>query len=87
MPQGTSRIRSAAETNLHEAVTRVGFFLSYSALMAVIISSTAPLLSDDWSSLWPFTLAAAAVAALLIVGGLFVWPKAISPGFCRLPPG
>ena len=79
MPQGTSHIRSAAETNLHEAVTRVGFFLSYSALMAVIISLTAPLFSNGWSSVWPFTLAA--VAALLIVGGLFVWPKAISPGF------
>ena len=77
MPQGTSRIRSVAETDLHEAVTRVGFFLSYSALMAVIISSTAPLFSNDWSSVWPFTLAAAAVAALLIVGGLFVWPAGV----------
>ena len=80
MPQGTSHIRSAAETNLHEAVTRVGFFLSYSALMAVVISSTAPFFSDDWSSVSAFTLVTFLVAALLVVGGLFVWPKAISPG-------
>jgi hypothetical protein len=80
MPQGTSRIRSVAETDLHEALTLVGFFVSYSALMAVVVSSTAPFLSNNWPSLWPLTLAAAGVAALLIVGGLFVWRKAIRPG-------
>ena len=81
MPQGTSRIHTVAESNLREAVTRVGFLLSYSALMALVISTTAPFLSDDLSSVWPFTLVAAVVAALLLVGGLFVWPKAIRSGF------
>jgi hypothetical protein len=81
MPQGTSHIHSVAETDLHEAVTRVGFLLSYSALMAVVISTTAPFLSSDWSSVWPFTFAAALVAALLVVGSLFVWPKATRSGF------
>ncbi len=81
MPQRASRIRSIAEADLHEALTLVGFFISYSVLMAVVVSSTAPFLADDWPSTWPFTLAAAVVAALLIVGGLFVWPKAVRPGF------
>jgi hypothetical protein len=81
MPRGTSRIRSIAETDLHEALTLVGFFFSYTALMAVVVSSTAPFLSSNWPSVWPLTLGAAVVAALLIVGGLFVWPKAIRPGF------
>ena len=81
MPQGTSRIHTAAETDLHEAVTRVGFLLSYSALMALVISTTAPFLFNDLSSVWPFTLVAGLVAALLVIGGLFVWPKAIRPGF------
>ena len=80
MPQATSRIHTVAETDLHEAVTRVGFLLSYSALMALVISTTAPFLSDEWSSMWAFTLVMALVAALLVVGGLFVWRKAISPG-------
>jgi hypothetical protein len=79
MPQGTSRIRSTAESDLHEALTLVGFVLCYSALMAVVVSSTAPFLSNDWPSVWPFTLAAAVVAALLIVGSLFVWPKVSAP--------
>ena len=77
MPQGTTRIQSAPEADLHDAVTRVGFLLSYSALMAVVISTTAPFPFNDSSSVWPFTLVAALVAALLIVAGLFVWPKAI----------
>ena len=81
MPQGTSRIHTVAETDLHEAVTRVGFLLSYSALMALVISTTAPFLSNDLSAVWPFTLVAGLVAALLVVGGLFVWPKAMRPGF------
>ena len=81
MPQGTSRIRSIAETDLHQALTLVGFILCYTAVMAVAVSSTAPFLSSNWSFVWPFTLAMAAVAALLIVGGLFVWHKAISPDF------
>jgi hypothetical protein len=81
MPQGTSRIRSIAETDLHEALTLVGFVLCYTALMAVVVSSTAPFLSNNWSSVWPFTLAAAVVAALLMVAGLFVWPKAVRSGF------
>ena len=76
MPQGTSRIHTVAETDLHEAVTRVGFLLSYSALMGVVISTTVPFLSYDWSSVWPFPLVAGLVATLLVVGGLFVWPKA-----------
>jgi hypothetical protein len=76
MPQGTSRIHTVAETDLLEAVTRVGFLLSYSALMGVVISTTVPFLSYDWSSVWPFPLVAGLVAALLVVGGLFVWPKA-----------
>jgi len=80
MAQATSRIHTVAETDLHEAVTRVGFLLSYSALMAIVVTSTAPFLSDDWSSVWAFTLVAALVATLLVVGGLFVWPKAISTG-------
>ena len=80
MPQATSRIHTVPETDLHEAVTRVGFLLSYSALMALVISTTAPFLSDEWSSMWAFTLVMALVAALLVVGGLFVWRKAISPG-------
>jgi hypothetical protein len=77
MPHATSRIHTVAETDLHEAVTRVGFLLSYSALMAIVITSTVPFLSD-WSSVWAFTLVWALVATLLVVGGLFVWPKAIS---------
>jgi hypothetical protein len=81
MPQGTSRIRSIAETDLHEALTLVGFVLCYTALMAVVVSSTAPFLSNNWSSVWPFTLAAAVIAALLMVAGLFVWPKAVRSGF------
>jgi len=81
MPQGTSRIHTVAESELHEAVTRVGFLLSYSALMALVISTTAPFLSNDLSAVWPFTLVAGLVAALLVVGGLFVWPKAMRPGF------
>jgi hypothetical protein len=78
MPQGTPRIHSVAETDLQDAVTRGGFLLSYSALMGVVVSTTTPFVSNDWSSVWLFTLAAAAVAALLVVGGLFVWPKAIA---------
>jgi hypothetical protein len=81
MPQGTSRIHTVAETDLHQAVTRVGFLLSYSALMALVISTTAPFLSNDLSSVWAFTLVAGLVAAFLVVGGLFVWPKAMRPGF------
>ena len=81
MPQATSRIRSIAETDLHEALTLVGFVLCYTALMTVVVSSTAPFLSNNWSSVWPFTLAAAVVAALLIGGGLFAWPKATRPRF------
>ena len=81
MSQGTSRIPSIAEADLHETLTLVGFFFGYSALMAVVVSSTAPFLSGNWSSVWPFTLAAAVVAALLIVAGLFVWPKASRPSF------
>jgi hypothetical protein len=76
MLQGSSRVRSIAETDLHEAFTLVGFVLCYTALMAVVVSSAAPFFSSDWSSLWPFTLAAAAIAALLIVGGLFIRPRA-----------
>ena len=53
MPQGTSRILIVAETDLLEVVTRVGFLLSYSALMGVVISTTVPFLSYDWSSVWP----------------------------------
>jgi hypothetical protein len=81
MPQGTSRIHTVAENDLHEAVTRVGFLLSYSALMALVISTAAPLLSNDLSSVWPLTLVAALVAALLVVGGLFVWPRATRSRF------
>ena len=81
MPQATSRISSVAETDLHEALTLVGFVLGYSALMAIVVSSTAPFLSNSSSSVWPFPMAAALVAALLIVGGLFVWPKRSRPGF------
>jgi hypothetical protein len=75
MPQGTSRIRSIAEIDLHERVTLVGFVLAYSAMMSVVVSSTTPFLSENWSSVWPITLGVGCVA-LLIVGGLFVWPKA-----------
>ena len=81
MPQGSSRVRSIAETDLHEALTLVGFVLCYTALMGVVVSSTAPFLSNNWSSVWPFTMAAALIAALLIVAGLFVWPRATRPGF------
>lgn len=81
MPQASPRVRSVAETDLHEALTLVGFVLCYTALMAVVVSSTAPFLSNNWSSLWPFTLTAAAVAALLIMGGLFIRPRTIRPGF------
>jgi len=81
MPRGTPRILSIAESDLREALTLVGFVLCYTALMAIVVSSTAPFLSSNWSSVWPFTLAAAAVAALLIVGGLFVRPRATRPGF------
>ena len=80
MPQGSSHGPSIAETDLHEALTLTGFVLCYAALMAVVVSSTAPFLSNNWSSVWPVTLTAALVAALLIVGGLFVWPKATRPG-------
>jgi hypothetical protein len=75
MPQASSRVRSIAESDLHEALTLVGFVLCYTALMAVVVSSTTPFLSSNWASVWPFTLATAAVAALFIVGGLFVWPR------------
>ena len=81
MPQAIPRIHSVAETDLRDAVTRVGFLLSYSALMAVVISTTARFVSNGWSSVWPSTLVAVLVAALLVVGGLFVWPKAIRPRF------
>ena len=81
MPQGTSRILSIPESDLHEALTLVGFVLCYSALMAVVVSSTTPFLSSNWSSVWPYTLAAAAVAALLNMGGLFVRARATRPRF------
>ena len=81
MPHGTPRILSSAESDLREALTLVGFVLCYTALMAIVVSSTAPFLSSNWSSVWPFTLAATAVAALLIVGGLFVRPRATRPRF------
>ena len=77
MPQG-SRVRSIAETDLHEALTLVGFVLCSTALMAVFLS-TAPFLPNNWSSVWPFALATALVAALLIVGGLFVWARLPAP--------
>ena len=54
--------------------------LSYSALMGVVISTTVPFLSYDWSSVWPFPLVAGLVAAHLVVCGLFVWPKATRSG-------
>ena len=76
MPQGTPRILSIAETDLHEALTLVGFVLCYTALIAIVVFSTAPFLFSNWSSLWPFTLASAAVAALFIVGRLFTRPRA-----------
>jgi hypothetical protein len=76
MPQGTSHIRSIAEIDLRERVTLVGFVLAYSAMMSVVVSSTTPFLSENWSSVWPITLGVGCVAALLIVGGLFVWPQA-----------
>ena len=76
MPQGTSRIRSIAESNLHERLTVVGFLMGYSALMAVVVSSATAFLSENWSSLWPLTLGVGCAAALLIVAGLFAWPKA-----------
>jgi hypothetical protein len=76
MPQGTSRIRSIAEIELDERLTLVGFLLSYSALMAIVVSSASPFLSENWSSLWPITLAIGCVAALFIVAGLLVRPKA-----------
>jgi hypothetical protein len=81
MPQGTSRIRSIAEINLHERLTLIGFILSYFALMAVVVSATMPFLSSNWSSLWPMALAAALCAALLIVGALSVLPKSHRHGF------
>ena len=76
MTQGTSHILSIAEIDLRERVTLVGFVLAYSAMMSVVVSSTTPFLSENWSSVWPITLGVGCVAALLIVGGLFVWPKA-----------
>ena len=79
MPQGTPRILSIAESDLHEALTLVGFVLCYTALMAVVVSSTVPFIASNWSSVWAFTLAAATVAALLIVGGLFVRHRATRP--------
>jgi hypothetical protein len=75
MPQPSSRIRSVAETGLHETLTLVGFLFSYFALMVVVLSSTMPFLSNNWSVVWPPTLVSAGLAALLIIGGLFVWPK------------
>jgi hypothetical protein len=76
MPQSTSHIRSLAEIDLHERVTLVGFVLAYSAMMSLVVSSTTPFLSENWASVWPITLGVGCVAALLIVGGLLVWPKA-----------
>jgi hypothetical protein len=81
MPQGSSPVRSIAEADLHDAVTLVGFVLCYTALMAIVVSSTAPFLSSNWSSLWPFMLVAAAVAALLLAGGLFIRPRATRSRF------
>jgi hypothetical protein len=82
MPQCSLHIRSVAETGLHERLTLVGFAISYFALMAVVLSSTTPLLSNNWSTGWPITLIiAGALAALLIVVGLFVGRKALRKGF------
>jgi hypothetical protein len=75
MPRYHSHIRSLPDTRLHETLTLVGFVVSYFALMAVIVSSTAPFLSDSWATVWPTTLVAASFAASLIVCGLLVWPK------------
>jgi hypothetical protein len=59
---------------LHEALTAVGFLMSYFALMTVVVSSTMPFLSTNWSAVWPIALSAALLAALFIGGALFVWP-------------
>ena len=80
MPQGSSRVRSMAEVDFHEALTLAGFVLCYTALMAVVVSSTAPFLSNNWPSVWPFTLLAAVAAGFLIGGGLFVGSKATRTG-------
>jgi hypothetical protein len=64
-----------AETSLHEALTLVGFLLSYFALMGLVISSTVPFFSDQWSAVWPVPLVTGFVATGLIVTGLFFWPK------------
>jgi hypothetical protein len=75
MPRDSSRIRTVAEVDLHETLTLVGFFLGYSALMAVVFSSTMPFISNNWSGVWPMTLATGLFAALLGVGGLLVRPR------------
>ncbi len=75
MPRYHSHIRSLPDTRLHETLTLVGFVVSYFALMAVVVSSTMPFLSNNWSTMWPTTLVASFMAASLIVCGLFVWPK------------
>ena len=75
MPRYHSHIRALPDTRFHEALTLVGFVVSYFALMAVVVSSTMPFFSNTWSTVWPITLAAALIAASLIVRGLFVWPR------------
>jgi len=82
MSQATSRLRSIAETHVHEAFTLVGFFLCYSAFMSVVVSSTTPFFSNSWASFswasfWPPALAAAVVATLMAAGLTLAWPKAI----------
>jgi hypothetical protein len=74
MPRYTSRSRSEAEMGLHEALTVMGFLISYFALMTVAVSATMPFLSTNWSAVWPIVLSAALLASLLIGGALFVWP-------------
>ena len=76
MTRVTSRIRPVAETRFHETLTLGGFLLSYFAMMALLITATMPFLSNSWSAVWPVTLTAGLLGAFLIVGGLFVWPKA-----------
>ena len=80
MPQGTHASVPSAEIDLHERVTLVGFVLAYSATMSVVVSSTTPFLSENWSSVWPITLGVGCVAALLIVGGLFRLAQGLGPG-------